>query len=136
MSNDKDALPELLPCPFCGGETRVDARNPNGAWIVRCWKEASCAGRGGAYPPDMKAEAIAAWNRRAPIPDQRSDAEDAAMLDWIGRQGDEYAQGMLHDQPGDGDYFVHGMGDCMGQGKTFRDAIRAAMSATTNGDDK
>lgn len=55
-------------------------------------------------------------------------AEDAELLDWIFRQGDEFSYYVIQDAPGDGEYVVHGMG-CSGQGKTPRAAIRAARAA-------
>lgn len=51
--------------------------------------------------------------------------EVAELLDWIGRQGPEFGTGILQDQPGDGEYFVDGIG-CTGRGKTFIEALRAA----------
>lgn len=50
MDDRPVTLPKLLPCPFCGEAARIDNCNSNAAWIVRCVKEASCSGRGGAYP--------------------------------------------------------------------------------------
>jgi hypothetical protein len=55
--------------------------------------------------------------------------KDAARLDWIVRQADEFACGMIVDAPGDGDYYIHGMGSTYGQGKTPRAAIDAARAA-------
>lgn len=54
--------PDLLPCPFCGGQAELwRAHNSKPAWIA-------CMGRCVVlvtrdYQSD--AEAIAAWNRRA-----------------------------------------------------------------------
>jgi hypothetical protein len=53
---------------------------------------------------------------------------DADLLDWIARQAEEFTSGVLVDQPGDGDYFVYGMGGAYGQGKTFREAVLTAMA--------
>lgn len=52
---------KLLSCPFCGGEAEVVRGHPmsNGSW-VRCKK---CNVLSMLYY--TKAEAIAAWNRRA-----------------------------------------------------------------------
>lgn len=64
--NDKT----LLPCPFCGGEAyTTDSDNK---WFVSCHDCYACVGEGydaDAWPDHMfysKAEAIAAWNTRAP----------------------------------------------------------------------
>jgi hypothetical protein len=52
--------------------------------------------------------------------------DDAARLDWIVRQSDEFSCSLIMDAPGDGEYIVHGM-DGYGQGKTPREAIDNAM---------
>jgi len=53
--------------------------------------------------------------------------KDAERLDWMQRQDlDELSFGILQDQPGDGDYVVWA-GPNVCAGKTFRDAIDAAM---------
>ena len=56
-----EAEEELLPCPFCGGDAVVVVTHPisQGAY-VRC-KECRVL----SMPCNTKAEAIAAWNRRA-----------------------------------------------------------------------
>jgi Lar family restriction alleviation protein len=60
---------ELLPCPFCGGAAelipmRSLAGDPSGH---RVWcPSLPCCAAGPAL--DTKADAIAAWNRRAPLP--------------------------------------------------------------------
>lgn len=60
--------------------------------------------------------------------------DDTKRLDWIARQGGyEFNFGILNDQPGDGDWFVHGMGGS-GQGATFRDAIDAAIKLVASGE--
>ena len=53
-------MSELKPCPFCGGEAMLFAPRHHGApREVMC----DCGARGAlSY---SKAEAIAAWNRRA-----------------------------------------------------------------------
>lgn len=61
--------------------------------------------------------------------------DDTKRLDWIARQGGyEFDFGILNDQPGDGDWFVHGMGGS-GQGATFRDAIDDAIKEEAGGQD-
>lgn len=66
----KEAIPELLPCPFCGGEAECYeyAHPPENfhqratlyLWRVRC---RSCYLGGDGIR--KQSEAIAAWNRRA-----------------------------------------------------------------------
>lgn len=62
--------PDLLPCPFCGGEAAYDfhAKGNPGAWENDCdhWvycEADDCFANVGLC--ESKAEAIAAWNRRA-----------------------------------------------------------------------
>lgn len=53
--------------------------------------------------------------------------KDAERVDWMQRQDlDELSFGILQDQPGDGDYVVWA-GPNVCAGKTFRDAVDAAM---------
>lgn len=53
--------------------------------------------------------------------------KDEMRLDWIARQGDEFSSGIIQDRPGDGDYYVLGCGNSQGQGRTFVEALDAAM---------
>lgn len=53
---------ELKPCPFCGGEAELNRINTAAVWAI----EVRCPHCGcGTDCAEMKAEAIAAWNRRA-----------------------------------------------------------------------
>lgn len=66
MSNECMSLPQLKPCPFCGGEAemRKITHIPSGFdYTPRC-KEKSCPGR---LTKKYMGELIAvyAWNRRA-----------------------------------------------------------------------
>lgn len=60
-------MPDLLSCPFCGGEAHIDGtswRPTDGAEVA--W--VTCK-RCDAYGPTLPLkEAIAAWNRRTPEP--------------------------------------------------------------------
>lgn len=54
---------KALPCPFCGGEAETIMGPVPCKWGVRCincdvWRDDRC---------DTKTEAIASWNRRAPV---------------------------------------------------------------------
>lgn len=86
MTNN--ALPSLLPCPFCGRQgdhSDPDTMHPSGGWVdepdgfrhyVTTWdprKQGSCfevncvqhyGGCGASISGDSEEEAIAAWNRR------------------------------------------------------------------------
>lgn len=55
----EEAKPTILPCPFCGGESRV-VRNPSYRHVVVC---NTCNARGPPY--ETWQEAIENWNRRA-----------------------------------------------------------------------
>lgn len=52
---------ELKPCPFCGSDD-VEALDMEGKHYVACY---DCALEGPFH--DSRAEAVAAWNRRAAI---------------------------------------------------------------------
>lgn len=57
--------PELKPCPFCGGDARVDAMP---VYVVagdcyQCICIGGCASSSAYY--DSEEDAVAAWNRRA-----------------------------------------------------------------------
>lgn len=55
--------PELRPCPFCGGEAALfDDRNGVRMYQARCLE---CS-TGRTLWANVKADAIAAWNRRTP----------------------------------------------------------------------
>ncbi|WP_075844666.1 Lar family restriction alleviation protein [Collinsella bouchesdurhonensis] len=64
MSGNK---PDLLPCPFCGGEALnvewVTSHDERG-WAVAC-KNSECLMNQGARILRTEAEAAEAWNRRA-----------------------------------------------------------------------
>lgn len=53
-------MAELLPCPFCGGEAKVE-NEFLGTWKVRCQK---CSCEVGRYWFWTERHAIEAWNTR------------------------------------------------------------------------
>ena len=56
-----DALPDLLPCPFCGGEA-VEGNDYSMSLIyVYCW---TCRTSSRYYEKKDRALMFAAWNRR------------------------------------------------------------------------
>ncbi len=60
----------LLPCPFCGGEARIE-QHEKSKWLAFCDDVYGCGTEG--WYEDTPEEAIAAWNRRSPTipPDVR-----------------------------------------------------------------
>ena len=61
---DRARLPELLPCPFCGGEPDYDNDDRGGSWIL-CQ---SCGAKSGYHGIAGGAQKLyAAWNRRADL---------------------------------------------------------------------
>lgn len=59
----KELLPNLLPCPFCGGEAQSeDFYLDDGVYAVECRK---C---GGAYHANTNKQSIEGWNTRTPQP--------------------------------------------------------------------
>ncbi len=61
-------VPDLKPCPFCGGEARKwQDPSHSAAWFIGCDDGYSdCFGS--IHWAETEAEAIAAWNRRAALP--------------------------------------------------------------------
>lgn len=60
MTHPTDQRAALEPCPFCGGNATVKVSI---ALQVCCTK---CLGGTGFYSPNLRNQAIAAWNRRTP----------------------------------------------------------------------
>ena len=54
----------LLPCPFCGGEARLES---NGQYAVVGCVNSNCQGYACCYKYDSKKEAIEHWNTRKPM---------------------------------------------------------------------
>lgn len=65
-NNSEQMSDELLPCPFCGGEAEIVHTPkviPYEPWWIRC---SFCEATTPKYKSETaKADAIAAWNRRA-----------------------------------------------------------------------
>ena len=59
-------MEKLKPCPFCGGEARINERlEPlHGMRYYPTCMNKHCLGRNTAKYFEIKATAIAAWNRR------------------------------------------------------------------------
>jgi len=66
----------LLPCPFCGGEARIE-QHEKSKWLAFCDDVYGCGTEG--WYEDTPEEAIAAWNRRSPTipPDVRETMREA-----------------------------------------------------------
>ena len=80
-----DALPELLPCPFCGATRPGIALHSTLA--DRCFRVLCiCGAEGGPWGKrddeewGTYEEAIAAWNRRATLPSQSAGVEERAHV--------------------------------------------------------
>lgn len=54
---------EVRPCPFCGGQARMDYIDYSGDWFLRCGNH-DCEVWPFIWRKDRQ-EAIDAWNRRA-----------------------------------------------------------------------
>lgn len=117
-----------------GSDPRVDDDSFSAA-ISACRSQL-----GARRPDDSEPEEQWMWDKLTKLESLLSAAsgegvDDTKRLDWIARQGGyEFDFGILNDQPGDGDWFVHGMGGS-GQGATFRDAIDAAIKEEAGGQD-
>ena len=56
-------MPELKPCPFCGGEAEL-SKSSGGDWIVGC-TNGKCLMCPWSFGFKTKKEAIESWNTRA-----------------------------------------------------------------------
>ena len=65
-------MAELLRCPFCGAEAKINYKAPLDTWIVECSNQSCIASYMLGYDYDTKAEAIEAWNRRHKADDKRT----------------------------------------------------------------
>lgn len=101
---DAKKIEELLPCPFCGGAAQAEhfeSKLGRWCWSIGCNDHTSEADDGGEPAAECygfqpmtsfatKAEAIAAWNRRASHSLASASAEDGKLLRVI----DETLQAM------------------------------------------
>ncbi len=104
MTPDQDLSARLLPCPFCGGEAEIwRAHMERTAWIGCMGKCSVLVSR--EYKTD--AEAIAAWNTRAPTDHERTvqaavakavEAEREAAKQLVWTLGHEIRSAMLVDE--------------------------------------
>jgi hypothetical protein len=58
----KPTEPEIKPCPFCGGSSKIT--DSDGKWMVHCPNNA-CLVTAMTIKSDHRADAITWWNRRA-----------------------------------------------------------------------
>lgn len=79
MNNPADTLAALAPCPFCGGDARID-EGMRGYPCILC---GTCGASSDYASTDEVSEAIAAWNRRASL---KGEAEPVAWR-WRGNNG-------------------------------------------------
>jgi Lar family restriction alleviation protein len=113
----------LAPCPFCGGEAKLlESRCAEDAMmaVVEC---SGCLAQTtvfeDAYAPT--AEAIAAWNRRAPLPMSGDE-----WLEKAAKVCEEHR--IAHSFGGPKDHDIR----CM-KSAELRDAIRALKTTPTHG---
>lgn len=92
MTLNPNPSPELLPCPFCGGEAAIQLDRGRGTVGVGCTKCTAC------QPPswdiDSETWARRAWNTRALSPQTlpaTGEVERAAVVAYIRRQSDRGA---------------------------------------------
>ena len=76
MTHTSTEQPELLPCPFCGGDAG-DTYYQLG-WFISC-KHCSAS----TEVTNAKARAVEAWNRRAPAVPVLHDAEKLRQLNFL-----------------------------------------------------
>lgn len=57
-------MSELLPCPFCGGEARVERDSFSGSFYVGCLNDECLGFSGLGWIYKKEEEAIEAWNTR------------------------------------------------------------------------
>ena len=58
-------MSDLLPCPFCGGEARVERDSFGGLFYMGCLNDECMGFIGLGWTYKNEEEAIESWNRRA-----------------------------------------------------------------------
>ena len=120
---DAKKIEELLPCPFCGGAAQAEhfeSKLGRWCWSIGCNDHTSEADDGGEPAAECygfqpmtsfatKAEAIAAWNRRASLTAESTGNgphEVRFAPGWLAR---DVAAAAARIQPKGGDAHVHGL---------------------------
>ena len=80
MSNTTQNTPELLPCPFCGGEAKLTNPNNTPRVVCRSYKT-ECAGQIRYF--NSEDAAIQAWNARATTPTPSPKTMRSAEIDKL-----------------------------------------------------
>lgn len=74
MSKSDKAAPELLPCPFCGGEAR---EGKDGEYFL-----VGCTNCGAETSSEIRRVARSSWNRRADLAAPSAPAEVEGMVNY------------------------------------------------------
>src|ERR1035437_5227826 len=97
MTNQTDEMPELLPCPFCGGEGSLVPHDRDTWCEVECLK---CHAKAGATSSLW--DTNTAWNTRSPA--KPASAERREALVWkIVDPAYKYNNFVFEDSPGEHD---------------------------------
>ena len=125
MNTEQELRP--LPCPFCGGDAIVVGHGP---YRVACMK---CTASLPHLYVVTEAEAIAAWNRRAPavaaggVTEERVEAACAGFEHGVTQQTQDYQFKQL------GDGWLFRSGDWINVSDALRAALTAALAVGDEG---